>query len=116
MDVPPPKQPARQLASFPPKFYSEAKTAKQDVVRKAASPTPQRFQKHFGMQRPCYEAFVWLSYPALPTRASGFKKQPAMLDLPWQPWAALVGSLVDFQRRHHDYPSVLPVTLLPVCS
>lgn len=30
--------------------------------------------------------------------------------------AALMGSLVDFQSQHYDSPSVLPVTLLPVCS
>lgn len=56
-----------------------------------------------------------LSYPALPTGASGFKSS--------QQWwasvvagAALMGSLVDFQSQHYDSPSVLPVTLLPVCS
>lgn len=42
--MPQPKQQASQLAAFPPKLYSEAKTAKQDVVREAASPKiPETF-------------------------------------------------------------------------
>lgn len=77
---------------------------------------PGRFQKHFGMQCPRREASVWQAvFPCSANWSFGLWKQPAVTGLALQPRAAPLGILVGFQSRRHRFPSVLPVTLPPVC-